>query len=295
MKDKKRRIEPFIFYNHTGIERHFEKMAEKGWMIESLSNYFWTYRRIEPCKIKFTVTYYANSSEFDPFPSEEQQVFLDMCEHTGWKLAASWFQMKIFYNEGESPIPIQTDPVSEIETIHAACKKNFLRSYFVFLIISLLLGGSFVLSLFNGSDIRSNNSALFQGFTWIMLFILSSVELVTYFTWLRKAKKAAEEGKFLETPNTVKFQTSLLIILFVGIAVWLLGVMLDGNTILISATLAVLIVYVIIVILINGVKNLLKRANVPAKLNVVIIIICCFVLSFLLIGLVTHVLIGAFR
>jgi len=295
MKDKKRRIEPFIFYNHTGIERHFEKMAEKGWMIESLSNYFWTYRRIEPRKIKFTVTYYANSSEFDPFPSEEQQVFLDMCEHTGWKLAASWFQMKIFYNEGESPIPIQTDPVSEIETIHAACKKNFLRSYFVFLIISLLLGGSFVLSLFNGSDIRSNNSALFQGFAWIMLFILSSVELVTYFTWLRKAKKAAEEGKFLETPNTVKFQTSLLIILFVGIAVWLLGVMLDGNTVLISTTLAVLIVYVIIVILINGVKNLLKRANVPAKLNVVIIIICCFVLSFLLIGLVTHVLIGAFR
>jgi len=218
-----------------------------------------------------------------------------MCEHTGWKLAASWFQMKIFYNEGESPIPIQTDPVSEIETIHAACKKNFLRSYFVFLIISLLLGGSFVLSLFNGSDIRSNNSALFQGFAWIMLFILSSVELVTYFTWLRKAKKAAEEGKFLETPNTVKFQTSLLIILFVGIAVWLLGVMLDGNTVLISTTLAVLIVYVIIVILINGVKNLLKRANVPAKLNVVIIIICCFVLSFLLIGLVTHVLIGAFR
>lgn len=295
MADKKRRIESFIFYNHTGIERHFEKMAKKGWMIESLSNYFWTYRRIEPSNIKFTVTYYAKASEFDPHPSEEQQVFLDMCEHTGWKLAASWFQMKIFYNENESPIPIQTDPVLEIETLHAACKKNFLPSYFIFFIISMLLGGSFFISLFRGSDILSNGSALFQGFAWTVLFLLSSVELVTYFTWLNKAKKAAEKGEFLETPSTVKFQTALLILLLVGVAVWLLSIILGGNSLLIAVTFAVLIVYTILTLLVNGVKNLLKRANVPAKLNVVIMIVCCFVFSFLLMGLVTHVLMGAFR
>ena len=31
MKNKKRRIEPLSFFDHTGISRHLEKMAEKGW------------------------------------------------------------------------------------------------------------------------------------------------------------------------------------------------------------------------------------------------------------------------
>ena len=46
MKTRKRRIEFFSFYNHTGIEAHLTKMANKGWLIESISNLYWTYRRI---------------------------------------------------------------------------------------------------------------------------------------------------------------------------------------------------------------------------------------------------------
>ena len=34
MKNTKRRLEPLSFFNHTGISRHLEKMAAKGWMIE---------------------------------------------------------------------------------------------------------------------------------------------------------------------------------------------------------------------------------------------------------------------
>lgn len=48
MKDTKQRMEFFSFYNHTGIEEHLSKMAQKGWMIESITNVSWTYRKIEP-------------------------------------------------------------------------------------------------------------------------------------------------------------------------------------------------------------------------------------------------------
>ena len=30
MKELKRRLETFSFYDHTGIEKHLEDMAEKG-------------------------------------------------------------------------------------------------------------------------------------------------------------------------------------------------------------------------------------------------------------------------
>ena len=141
MKTKKRRPELFSFYNHSEMEAHFARMAKKGWMIESISNLYWTYRKIEPKDIHFSVSYYPRASDFDPEPSEEQQTFHDFCAHTGWQLACTWHQMQVFYNEKESPVPLDTDPVLEVETLHRACKKNFLPSYYVMLALGILMGG----------------------------------------------------------------------------------------------------------------------------------------------------------
>jgi len=52
MKTKKRRLEALSFYDHTGIEKHLADMARKGWMIEQISNYYWTYRKIEPQELR---------------------------------------------------------------------------------------------------------------------------------------------------------------------------------------------------------------------------------------------------
>ena len=77
MKNTKHRIEPLSFFDHTGISGHLEKMAAKGWMIEKIVNTGWVYRRIEPKKIHFAVSYFPKASEFDPEPSEEQKMFHD--------------------------------------------------------------------------------------------------------------------------------------------------------------------------------------------------------------------------
>ncbi len=102
MNDTKRRIEIFSFFNQNGIRDHLEKMAQKGWMIEKLTNFGWIYRPIEPKKIRFAVSYYPKASEFDPEPSEEQKTFHDFCAHTGWELACASAQLQIFYNERET-------------------------------------------------------------------------------------------------------------------------------------------------------------------------------------------------
>lgn len=89
MKTQKRRLELLSFYNHTGIENHLADMARKGWMIERITNFFWTYRKIEPQELQVAVTYYSKASDFDPGPSEAQQRLLDFCADTGWELACT--------------------------------------------------------------------------------------------------------------------------------------------------------------------------------------------------------------
>ncbi len=41
MRNSKRKFELFSFYDRRGIERHLERMAEKGWMIEQIGTYSW--------------------------------------------------------------------------------------------------------------------------------------------------------------------------------------------------------------------------------------------------------------
>ena len=144
MRKTKRRLETLSFYDHTGISSHLEKMAAKGWMLERVANYGWIYRRMEPRKLRFAVSYYPKASEYDPEYPDSQQTFHEFCAHTGWKLVCTTFQMQVFCNENEDPVPIETDPVLEVETIHAAMMKHFFWGHLVLLALSVILGGSFL-------------------------------------------------------------------------------------------------------------------------------------------------------
>ena len=138
MKDTKRKTMPFTFYDRTGIERKLETQAAKGWLLEKCSAAGWIYRRIEPSKIHFSVVYFPAADIFDPHPSDKQQRFQEFCEHTGWELIASNAQMQIFCNRRENPIPIETDPVIEVENIHKSVKKTMFPAYFSNLILAVM-------------------------------------------------------------------------------------------------------------------------------------------------------------
>ena len=138
MKDTKRRLMTFTFYDRTGIEKDLEKQAAKGWLLEKCAATGWIYRRIEPAKIHFAVVYFPAISMFDPEPSEKQKRFQDFCEHTGWELIASNIQMQIFCNRRENPIPIETEPVIEVENIHKSVKKTMFPAYFSNLVLAVM-------------------------------------------------------------------------------------------------------------------------------------------------------------
>ena len=149
MKDTKRRFEWLSFYDHTGIERHLEEMAAQGWLLERIGSFTWCYRRTEPKKLAFSVSYFSGASQFDPGPSPEQEAFYDLCAHTGWTLAAASAQMQIFYNERPDPTPIDTDPEQEVKAIHRSAKRSWLPSQILLLAVGVLNLAQYLWRLFD--------------------------------------------------------------------------------------------------------------------------------------------------
>ena len=285
MRETKRRLEAFSFFDYTGIARHLSGMAEKGWLIESISNFGWVYRRTEPKKLSFWVSYFPRASEFDPEPTEEQKEFHDFCARTGWVLAARSAQMQVFYNEREDPVPLETDPAVEIQTIRAAAKRSYLPVWCVLLLISVIDCGLFVSRLL-GDPIGLLASALnlFTGFTWLLLFLLCALELGGYFVWSRRAARAAERGELPETRSFSRVQKGAAALALLGFVYWLLSTLTQGNALQRTVAVTMLLATAALILLVNGVKELLKRLKAPRGLNRTLTVLVSFVLSFVLVG-----------
>ncbi len=285
MKKVKRRFETLSFYDHTAISAHLEKMASKGWMISKITNIFWIYKPIEPKKIHFAVSYYPKASEFDPEPTEQQKMFHEFCAHTGWKLACTAAQMQIFYNERENPVPIETEPELEIQTIHASVKKGFIPVYLVLLIIGLFNTVLFISNLISDPvDLLSNTTDLFRGTVYFLLVLLCVTDLSCYFVWRKRAIRAAAHGEFLKTISTSKFQKVIIILVFSCAVYWLSDIALSGEPLQIATAVATIIYIVLLFYLVNKTKEVLKEKKVSRGVNRTLTVATSFVLSFAMMG-----------
>ncbi len=288
MRNSKRKFELFSFYDRRGIERHLERMAEKGWMIEQIGTYSWKYRRIPPQKLHFCVTFHPDASEYEPEPSEEQKEFQEFCGHTGWILAVSRAQMLIFYNEQEDPVPIETEPQTEIDGIHKGMKKMYIRPYVILLAVALIgLGILFYWSWHHLEDAVTDPGILFLGFDLISLFVLCLVEMVGYYLWRYRAGKAAAQGEFLEPGGIATWlQRILLIVLLAGFAGYLVCMAADS-----AADMARVVLtfgaYLIGTGLINGLRNYLRGRQVSSSCNKILSLVASFAFYFVIFSGIT--------
>ena len=293
MKDIKKKVEFFTFYDKTGIEKHLEQMAAEGWLLEKMSAFRWTYRRIEPKKIHFSVSYYATITDFEPEPTEQQQAFNEFCEHSGWKLATQTVQMQVFYNENENPVPIETDPMLELENIHVSVKKTVLVSYFLILFLGFIMGAGFISTMLGDpTRLLSSASRLFTGMWSILALAYSLTELITYFVWRKKAKVLAEQGVFLETRGHRKLGFATVVFMLASVVLYLISLA-DSELQFYMTT------YLLILLagfpLVNGVKSFLKNKKVKAGTNKALTFAASFAFAFVLTGALTAVTIFGIR
>jgi len=199
MTTTKYRFEIFSVYDGTGVAQHLEKMAAKGWMLESIGRSFWRYERIEPKNLRFSTTFLEKASSFDPEYSEERETFHAFCERTGWRYVAGWERMQIFCNEQDDPIPLDTDPTTQLRVIHRAMRASLI-TFTILAAISLFFAYGFIGQLITDPiGILSDSLGTFTGVCFTVLLLLCCAELFTYYRWRRRAKRAAEQGGFFPT------------------------------------------------------------------------------------------------
>ena len=279
MRETKRQMSLYSFYDHTGIEKHLARMAERGWLLCGIGQLFWHYRRIEPRRITFSVCYFPKATIYDPYPSERQEEFYDLCAHAGWTLAGSSGQMQVFYHQGENPTPIDTDPALEVEAIHQSAKKTVLPANFLLLGVAVLNLGLFLWRFWDNPVLTlASGGTLLALVAYTLILVNCTVELCSYFRWRGRARRAAERGEFLPTRSRVWLQRLLLAILLPAGAWCLAGMFQDG----LGGLAAVSMLGVIgIIAAVLGVRKLLKGAGVSAKANLRGTLAACVVLSIL--------------
>lgn len=261
MRAKRWELNLYSFYDHTGMERHLEKMAEKGWMIERLGG-CWRYRRMEPRTLRFCVAYYPDASEFDPIePSEGEQTFWEYCAGAGWVKAANRAQMQVFYNEDETAVPIETEAAVQVETLHRAAKKGFLSSRWVLIVLALFqMGMNAVRLRGNLTDALSNLGMLSFFLDYLLLLLLCGADLISYYRWRRKAKRAAEElGRFTPTHSYPFYQAAILAIVLLFALLVLLNSRADWRVYLFAIACMLVLNAAV-----SGMKEVMRRRNVDA-------------------------------
>ncbi len=269
MKDTRKFFPIFAFYDRTGIENYLEEKAQNGWMLEKITGFGWKFRKCEPKKVHFAVIYFPEASAFDPEPTDGQLTFNEFCEHTGWIFASQNAQMQVFYNENPSPVPIETDAEIELENIHKSAKKSFLPTYYIFLANGILQALTFFMRWGNDPvDILTSNVNLFNGLCWVLMLMMSISEIGAYYSWRRKAKKAAEQdGTFVRTSSRQGFQLIILAVMFAGLAMMISSL---NNAALLSTLIGVVFGVLAVTVFIVFISESLKKMKVSKSVNGVV-------------------------
>jgi len=246
MKEIKKVLFTFAAYDYTGIEKYLEKQASEGWMLKRFTGVFMEFSKVEPKKLRFSVTYFSKATGFEPKPSKEQEHYMDLCEYTGWKFVTSCDQMQIFCTEDEYATPLETDPIMKVNNIHKSIKKIFVVPYIGLIMITMWN----VVSVFSGLifdtiEMLSNNYIILSGFCSIVALLLIIVEFIAYFRWKSKALKSAEDGIFVESSGKTNFQYWVAAITCIGGIFMIASI---GEKILFCMGLGIVFIIILIVV-----------------------------------------------
>lgn len=167
MAEVKSRIELFALYDHTGMKRHLEKMAAKGWKLTGRSGIFWRYEKVEPQKLHYMVIYSEN-------------IYTDMGD---WNLVIKDEKLNVFCSDKDCPEPITVNSAEQLELIHSDMKNRSL-------LVNCLLVMTALVQIYIHSDELKGMPA--DQICWpvlcVILGVLALIDLISYFWWFRKAK-----------------------------------------------------------------------------------------------------------
>lgn len=197
MKTKKRTWKYIDFFDFSLTQQYLEKKAQEGWILENVLGVWWTFRRAEPRTAHVWVSY-LEQDVYDPQPSQQLMDMADLGEHTGWELTVETPSMQVFYNWEANPLPMETDPVIQVEGMHRVLKQGVLRTYRILfgMSVAVLL---VQLWMFWEMPLKFLSREVGMFLLDILFFIALGTRLAAYRLWRHKARKLAAQGEWLDT------------------------------------------------------------------------------------------------
>lgn len=261
-----------INYNYyKEIEQKLERYAGKGLVLEKMGPYLWTFKKTEPQNLKYTVTYFAEGSVFNPHPTDNQQTYFDYAKAAGWDFVCEYNQMQIFSSSLENPPEFETDEKEKLENIHECMKKSFVVSQLLMLVV-------FALNLFlrlnsltqNPTDFLSSNINLAILLMFFSIILYSSYTLINYYMWYKKSQKSvAMGGSIIDNFNKRRryFNIGYLIFLLSLVGYMFICLLTNTSFGIIALSVAQVPLFALVF---WGSITLLKRRKIPARSNRII-------------------------
>lgn len=226
-------------WNRMKMVLYLEKQAKNGWLFCGFEEKRWRFQAVEPQIVHFTVTYFAGYKADDYEAGQKMVEFREYCAHDGWQFAGCYEEVQVFYNLNENPLPIDTDPCIEVETMHAIALRKLkpqLKRFALFTAFLMALA----LYAYYTDPVRLflHTLLLMYLVAYVGGFLVYLLRVLEEFLWLHQAKRYAEQHgaypydlKHVRISTVVGVVTALLVfeitIRFFGpvSTLWMTGVL----------------------------------------------------------------------
>lgn len=294
MRNTKREFCSYLIFDYRGVEAHLSQMAARGWRLEKIDPWFWTYRRAEPAQVAYAVTYLPSVSQFSPEPSADRENLEELCAAAGWEPVAEWAQMQIFVNERPDPLPLETEESVRLAAIHRSMKKNFLPWTMVVLALALVMAGLQVKTLLTDPYSLLSSTNLFPSFVWELLLVLQAGNLLWYGRWLRRSRRSVAQGGACADagPGLRRFNLVILWLVLALAALFLVSTLLTTGAEIGLFVVCYTAGLVLLILLVDRTRRALKRRGTARGLNVFLTLLVDVVLAVVLVGVGPMVIVG---
>lgn len=287
IRDKKIKYFNFLPYECVAAEEYLERMAEKGWLLQSIKGAFLIFKKIEPQKINYSVDVLHKVSIFDRKDSDAALEYREYCQAAGWNYICQKGKIQIFYTEyDKETISIHTDEDEKFKSVLKA-SLYYVGSQFL-LTLSFLF--NLYLQLFMGATDFSlgSNLGLLSIVAMASVIVMNSIEIVSFLLWVLKASRKLKENMFmpynnyqqLRIKNLIKSTFALTIVLL------LLRVSLfDKGGSASNMPIVILMIMCIPIIIMVCVQNFINKRRFSKNINMTLIISSVLVSIYLIITL----------
>lgn len=178
-------------YDRSGIIAFLEKMVAKGWILKSKNGVAYKFERTDKLYLKYDITYFADADKDNNYLPYESREYFEMAKAAGWQFLTNDRKMMIFITETPDAVPLETDPLTQVQVIHQSTI------------------GLISLQVFIGISQIANNihPSKYHMLTDILLLICGICFVANglfYYLWYRKALKQAKEyNSYYETKTSL--------------------------------------------------------------------------------------------